>query len=155
MGEYWRDLRKLVGHIPILVCGASVIVENNKGEILLQLRKDNKCWAYPGGLVDVNEVVEEAAKRELTEETGIVAHSLELFGVFSGEELYHIYPNGDEVSIVDIVYICKNFSGKVKADNIESADAKFFPIDKLPENMSPAVIPAIKKYLDSKKETLL
>jgi len=150
MGEYWRDLRELVGHMPILVCGASVIVENSKGEILLQLRKDNNCWAYPGGLVDVNEVVEEAAKRELTEETGIVAHSLQLFGVFSGKELYHIYPNGDEVSIVDVVYVCKNFSGNIKADNIECADAKFFPIDKLPENMSPPVVSAISKYLDSR-----
>ena len=116
----------------------------------MQLRTDNNCWACPGGLVDVNEVVEEAAKRELTEETGIVAHSLELFGVFSGEEHYHVYPNGDEISVVDIVYICKDFSGKVKADNLESIDAKFFPIDNLPENMSPPVIPVIKKYLDNR-----
>jgi ADP-ribose pyrophosphatase YjhB (NUDIX family) len=151
MGEYWKKLRELAGHIPILVCGASVIVENSKGEILLQLRKDNNCWAYPGGVVDVKEVVEEAAKRELMEETGIVAHSLDLFGVFSGEEFYHVYPNGDEISIVDVVYICKNFSGKVKADITESVDAKFFPITKLPENISPHVLPAIKKYLDGRK----
>ena len=83
MNEYLKNLRKLVGHMPILVCGASVIVENEDGEILLQLRKDNKCWGYPGGSVDTNEVVEEAAKRELLEETGIEAISLELFGVFS------------------------------------------------------------------------
>ena len=42
---------------------------------------------YPGGSVNINEVVEEAAKRELLEETGIVANALELFGVFSGKEL--------------------------------------------------------------------
>lgn len=35
MLEYMRNLRKAAGHIPILVCGASVIVENDKGETLL------------------------------------------------------------------------------------------------------------------------
>ena len=43
MKKYLMNLRKQVGHMPILVCGASVIIENEDGEILLQLRKDNKC----------------------------------------------------------------------------------------------------------------
>ena len=47
MENYLKNLRKVIGHMPILVCGASVIVENIKGQILLQLRKDNKCWGYP------------------------------------------------------------------------------------------------------------
>ena len=37
------------------------------------------------------------SKRELFEETGLIAHDLELFGVFSGKDLHYIYPNGDEV----------------------------------------------------------
>jgi len=150
METYLKNLRQLVGHMPILVCGASVIVENKNGEILLQLRKDNNCWGYPGGLVDINEVVEEAAKRELFEETGIVANSLELFGVFSGKEMYHIYPHGDEISIVDICYLCKDYSGEPKGDLVESLDAKFFAIDELPEDISLPCIPALKKYLESK-----
>lgn len=44
MKEYLKNLRKIVGHMPILVCGASVIVENSTGEVLLQQRKDNNCW---------------------------------------------------------------------------------------------------------------
>lgn len=35
MTEYIKTLRKIVGHMPILQCGASVIVENEQGEILL------------------------------------------------------------------------------------------------------------------------
>ena len=150
MKEYLKNLRKLVGHMPILVCGASVIVVNDKDEILLQLRKDNNCWGYPGGSVDINEVVEEAAKRELLEETGIVANSLELFGVFSGEELYYVYPHGDEISNVDIVYICKDYNGEAKADLVESIDARFFAIDRLPDNISPPCVPALKKYQESR-----
>ena len=146
MKEYLKNLRKIVGHMPILVCGASVIVINEKGEILLQLRKDNNHWGYPGGSVDINEVVEDAAKRELFEETGIVANTLELFGVFSGKELYHIYPHGDEISNVDIVYICKDYSGEAKADMVESTDVKFFHIDELPDNISPPCVPALDRF---------
>ena len=151
LNEYLKNLRKLVEHMPILVCGASVIVENENGEILLQLRKDNNCWGYPGGMVDINEVVEEAAKRELFEETGITANSLELFGVFSGKELYHIFPHGDEISIVDIIYICKNYGGEAKGDGIESMDARFFSLDELPKNISPPCVPALKKYKESER----
>jgi len=150
MNEYLKNLRKLVGHMPILVCGASVIIENENGEILLQLRKDNGCWGYPGGIVDINEAVEEAAKRELFEETRIVANSLDLFGVFSGEEHYYIYPHGDEISIVDIIYICKDYSGKAKADYAENTDVRFFPINNLPKNISSPCVPALKKYAESR-----
>ena len=149
MKEYLKNLRKIVGHMPILVCGASVIVENSNGEVLLQLRKDNNCWGYPGGSVEINEVVEEAAKRELLEETGIVANSLELFGVFSGEELYYVYPHGDEISIIDIVYICKDYSGEAKPDFTESARVMFFPLDELPDNISPPCVPALMKYKEA------
>jgi len=145
--DYLKNLRTLVGHIPILVCGASVIVENNEGKILLILRSDNKCWGYPGGSVDINEVVEDAAKRELLEETGISANSLELFGVFSGKELYYIYPHGDEISNVDIVYICKDYSGTPRSDMVESDDVKFFSLSDLPKNISPPCVPALDKYI--------
>jgi len=151
MKEYLKNLRKLVGHMPILVCGASVIVVNEKGEVLLQLRSDNGCWGYAGGSVDINEVVEDAAKRELFEETGIVAHTLELFGVFSGPELYYVYPHGDEISNVDIVYICNDFSGEAKPDFTESTDARFFAIDNLPSNISPPCVPALEKYKEMRQ----
>ena len=152
MKEYLRKLRQVVGSMPILVCGASVIVENEKGEILLILRSDNKCWAYPGGAVDINEVVEVAAKRELFEETGITANILELFGVFSGKELYYIYPHGDEVSNVDVVYLCNDYTGEARADLTESDEAMFFSLESLPENISPPCVPALKKYRELKRK---
>jgi 8-oxo-dGTP pyrophosphatase MutT (NUDIX family) len=101
MADYIRNLRKLVGHIPLMQVGASVILVNELGEILLQKRADNGCWGYHGGSVDLDESVETAAVRELFEETGLTAISLELFGVFSGNGMNYVYPNGDIVSNVD------------------------------------------------------
>ena len=60
MSGYIMELRKLVGHRPLLQVGASVIVEDVQGRILLQQRSDNGCWGYAGGSVELDEVVEDA-----------------------------------------------------------------------------------------------
>jgi 8-oxo-dGTP pyrophosphatase MutT (NUDIX family) len=133
------DLRAIVGHRPLLQVGASVIVVDAENRVLLQLRSDNHCWGYAGGSVELDEVVEDAAKRELFEETGLIAESLELFGVFSGKDTHYIYPNGDEVSNVDIVYLCKAYEGQLTCQEGEVEDLRFFPADALPENLSPPI----------------
>ncbi len=149
MSDYILDLRKLVGHRPLLQVGASVIVENDEGNLLLQKRKDNHCWGYAGGSVELDEKVEDAAKRELFEETGLTANSMELFGIFSGDETHYIYPNGDEVSNVDIVYICKDFSGELKKQESEVEELKFFNRTHLPEEIFPPIKSALKKWIEN------
>lgn len=153
MSDYIMWLRSFVGHQPLLQCGAGVIVENDKGEILLIKRSDNGCWGYAGGSVELGEKVEDSACRELFEETGLVADELELFSVFSGEDTRYTYPNGDEVHNIDIVYICRKFHGELCLDITEAKDAAFFNIDSLPENISPPLIVPIKKYLEMRKIT--
>ena len=150
MSSYIMDLRKIVGHRPLLQVGASVIVEDKEGRILLQLRSDNHCWGYAGGSVELDEDVEEAAKRELFEETGLVAKELTLFGVFSGKDTHYVYPNGDEVSNVDIVYICKDYSGDLLCQEGEVDALKFFPIDQIPDNISKPIEKQLKQYIAAK-----
>jgi 8-oxo-dGTP pyrophosphatase MutT (NUDIX family) len=142
------DLRTVVGHRPLLQVGASVIVVDSENRILLQLRSDNHCWGYAGGSVELDEDVEEAAKRELLEETGLIAESLELFGVFSGKDLHYIYPNGDEVSNVDIVYVCKQYHGILKCQSGEVEELKFFHIDEIPENISKPISKALNRWIE-------
>lgn len=148
MSSYIMDLRSLVGHRPLLQVGASVIVLDSENRILLQLRSDNHCWGYAGGSVELDEDVEEAAKRELLEETGLIAESLELFGVFSGKDLHYIYPNGDEVSNVDIVYVCKQYHGILKCQSGEVEELKFFHIDEIPENISKPISKALNRWIE-------
>ena len=117
----------------------------------MQLRSDNHCWGYAGGSVELDEVVEEAAKRELFEETGLVANTLELFGIFSGKDTHYIYPNGDEVSNIDIVYLCKDYSGTLRCQEGEVEELKFFGVDEIPENISKPVVKVIEKWVESKR----
>ncbi|WMT39599.1 NUDIX domain-containing protein [Paenibacillus sp. D2_2] len=144
MKEYIREMRKLVGTRPIIMCGSSVIINNPDGEVLMLHRTDNDSWCFPGGAVELGEKVEETAAREVFEETGLIVDSLNLFGVFSGEELYYKYPNGDEVYNVDIVYTSDSYKGEEKL-NDEGKDIRFFRIDELPEKISPPVRPIVEE----------
>ena len=144
---YILDLRKYVGHRPLIQVGASVIVEDPQGRILLQLRADNHCWGTCGGSIEPDERVEDAARRELFEETGLTADALTLFGVFSGPELHYVYPNGDEVSNIDIVFLCRSFTGELKPQADEVEKLRFFAIDEIPENLSPPIRPVVEKWI--------
>ena len=47
---YIEDIRKLVGHRRLILCGSSVVIRNEKGELLLQERRHPAGrWAFPGG----------------------------------------------------------------------------------------------------------
>lgn len=151
MSDYILDLRKLVGHRPLLQTAGSVILEDAQGRVLLQRRADNGLWGYHGGSTELDEVVEETARRELREETGLQAQALELFGIFSGPEMHYVYPNGDEVSNVDIVYRCTAYSGTLRPQPGEVEELRFFAWNELPEDLSPMNIPALRLWREQKR----
>lgn len=119
---------------PLMMPAAGVLIFNEKNEVLLQQRTDNKKWGLPGGSMELGETFEETARREALEEVNLKVDKLEIFNVYSGEDLHYIYPNGHEVYIATCIYICKNsFTGEIKMDEEETLDAVFYPIDKLPQ----------------------
>ena len=132
MSNYVAELRKLVGSRPLILCAAGVIFIDGEGRILLQQRTDNGLWALPGGATEPSERLEETAAREAFEEVGLTCHSLELFNIFSGPEMYLRYPGGDEAHIVSAVYICRDYSGEITACPREVKQVAFFSQDKLP-----------------------
>ncbi len=135
MIDYIANIRKKIGHDRLLIAGTGVIIYKN-GKILLQNRRDTLYWGLHGGCVEIGETVEDAAKRELQEETGLIANTLELFNVFSGEDMLYTYPNGDEVYVVTVIYICQNFSGELLAETNETVALKWFDLDDIPKEIS-------------------
>ena len=132
---YIEDLRKIIGHRPVILVGIAVAVMNESGEILLQKRWDGS-WGMPGGLMELGETTEETGRREVLEETGLQVGEMELVSVFSGKEYFQKLPNGDEFYPITIVYFSKEIvSGVLKADGVESHEVEFFKPDKLPEKL--------------------
>lgn len=147
MSSYIADLRKIVGHRTLIQCAGSIIIENEKGEILLGRRTDNHMWGYAGGSIEIDEKIEECAKRELFEETGLIADEMTLFMINSGPEVHYVYPNGDEVSNVEIIYLCKKYHGTLKRQEEEIEELRFFAPKDVPDVISPPIRPVVEKYL--------
>jgi len=152
--DYIKYIREKVGHDRVILVGSGVFLyKDNK--LLLQRRKDNSRWAIHGGAVNIGENVEDAAKRELKEETGLIANKLELFGVFSGENMMYTYANGDEVYIIAVTYLCNDFSGELHPEADEVLELKWFDIDNLPKDISPIDIDAINAFVAVHSEVSL
>ena len=144
---YVRELRKIVGHRPLIIAGAAVLILDRENRLLLQRRKDNQKWGLIGGSMEVGESLEETAKREALEESGLTLSELNWFDLFSGKDLIYQLPHGDVVVNVTAVYTSNNYSGQLRTDDSEVDELNFFELNKLPINLSPPDRPVIKKFL--------
>lgn len=131
--SYIAELRKYVGQRPIINIGATIIVTNDKNELLLNLRSDTGTWGIIGGGMELGESLEETAARELWEEAGLKAERFELLDVLSGKELFFRYPNGDETYTVIVLYKAVGVSGVPRINDGESRRLEYFSVNALPE----------------------
>ena len=151
MGEYLKDLREKTNHMPLVLPHSVVLLFNDQGEVLLEERADDGYFDFPGGGIDIKESAEEAAIRELKEETGLVALELEFFKLYSGEITHYVYFNGDEIYGVDAVYICRKYEGKLTPQIEEVKSLKFYNLNQVPDKMSPRNKQIIEDLKNTKK----
>ena len=136
MDDYIKKVRKIIGHEPMLLPHAIVVVFDKDGKVLVETRADDGYLDFPGGTIDIGEEVETAAKRELFEETGIVADELKLFNIYSGEITKYQYFNEDIIYGIDIVYLCYKFHGELKAQPEEVSELRFMKLDDIKGKLS-------------------
>lgn len=69
--------------------------------------------------------------------------------VNSGPEVHYVYPNGDEVSNIEIIYVCRKYHGELKRQEEEIEELKFFNIVEVElDNISPPIRPVVKRFIE-------
>ncbi len=138
ISEYIKKIRAKIGKDLLLLPGVTAVVINERGEILLQLRRDTETWAPPSGGVEPGETAAESTIREVWEEAGIEALPEAVIAVLSGRNYCVTYPNGDQLATVTTVFRCRPRQETApRINDDESLDIRYFPPDCLPENMLP------------------
>ena len=78
-----KNLRQYLGHEPLMAIGVNAVVLNEANQVLLQRRTDDGTWGLPGGILELEESVLDAVKRETKEETGLEVEIIRFTGLYS------------------------------------------------------------------------
>lgn len=118
-----------------------VAIRNEKGEYLLQLRKNtsfmNGYWDFAaGGHVEKGEGLQECAVREAKEETGLVLQTeeLKLIRILQYDVADSAYP------YIDFMFLCDKFAGELSTNEPDQvSELRWFKPGEFPEKCTAAV----------------
>jgi len=107
---------------PLIGVGA-IIVED--GRVLLVKRGHPPLagkWSIPGGVLELGELLREAAVREASEETGLAVEAGEILGIFD-----RLIRTGDRVQYhyVLIDFLCRRIGGELRPGS-DADDVRWF-----------------------------
>lgn len=135
-----------------IINGVGVVVVDS-GRVLLGLRNSGAWsgyWSLPGGKLDPLESVDDGARRELLEETGLRAEGdVELFSVSAEIDVqreFHCITFGAKVHSVA--------GPVVNTEPHKFAEWRWFPLSELPEPMFRPTESVLKAYCDRSGVTL-
>ncbi|MDP4163489.1 MAG: NUDIX hydrolase [Bacillota bacterium] len=140
MGE-----QKKRGNVWLAVAG---LVKSDDGKWLVVKKKYGGLkgkWSLPAGFVEEGETADEAAIREVKEETGLMCHVIGLVGLRTG--VIH-----DEISDNMLVFLLEKIEGTLEHQENELYEAKFIDPEELLNDKDASIL---LHLLIGKKSTLL
>lgn len=112
-------------NFPVHIVAVGGIVKRENGDILL-VKSERRGWEFPGGQVEVGESLPEALKREIFEESGIVAEVKDIIGMYSNTASRKGWNGVDKIpTIVNIDFRCSYISGELRLSD-ETIDFGWF-----------------------------
>jgi ADP-ribose pyrophosphatase YjhB (NUDIX family) len=107
-----------------MVVGASAVVTDDEGRILLQRRTDNDLWALPGGGVEMNDSLPGTAVREVKEETGLEVEITGLVGTYTDPRHIIAYSDGEVRRQFNVCFTARVIGGTLEISD-ESTELRF------------------------------
>jgi ADP-ribose pyrophosphatase YjhB (NUDIX family) len=123
---------------PTLI-GVRALIVRDGAVLLIRHRSGKQPWALPGGGVERNERLAEAARREAREEAGVPIRIERLLGVY---ERF-----GDGVSNYVAVFVCTALGEPRPPRSLEIAEARFFALAHLPAGADAGTRRRVAEYL--------
>ena len=123
--DHWLETKQLQVHF---VSAAGVVY---KGDKVLLIRTARRGWEYPGGIVEQGEAILDALKREILEESGIIAEPECMTGLCQNlvkRDGYGPLEGMILPTTAIFVFRCKYIGGKPTASD-ESLEAGWFTPD--------------------------
>lgn len=129
--DFIRTIRATAGHQLLWLPGATAVVFDDEGRVLLGRRSDTGKWSLIGGIPDPGEQPAACAVREVFEETAVrcVVERVVLVQALAPIT----YENGDTCQYMDITFRCRAVGGEARVNDDESLDVDWFDVDALPE----------------------
>lgn len=106
--------------------------------ILLVRETIDGRWSLPGGWADVGLSPREVVEKEVREESGLQVEAVRLLALF--DKKCHPHPP-DLFYIYKIFFLCEERGGEL-GTSLETSDAAFFALDKLPDLSLPRTLPS-------------
>ncbi len=129
---------------------SQVLITDDQQRVLLCWRGNERTWGLPGGCVEPGDSTEQTLGTQVLYQTGLMVREATLSGVFSGPELVHEYPGGDQVYYVCVVYRATDVVAQEWAGE-RSPNLCYFSLEDLPIDLDPSSRPVLKKF----EETLV
>ncbi|ACM31463.1 MULTISPECIES: NUDIX domain-containing protein [Rhizobium/Agrobacterium group] len=130
--DYITRLRAKIGHQLLLLPAVAAVIRDDEGRILFQEKASGEGWSLPAGGIEPGESPEEAIRREVLEETGLMVQDTELLGVFGGKNYRYTYSNGDEVEYTVVLFECTASGEAGTGHDPETRRLKFLSRDEMP-----------------------
>ena len=144
--DYISSIRAKLGRQKIILNCAGAIIETD-GKILFQRRSDNGKWGLIGGLLELDETYEEAAVREVREETGLEVRLDSFLGIYHNYNM--IWSNGDAAHVIGAYFKASVIGGELRKD-AESLELEYFSRDEMPELFAEDHRAVVNDYLEGR-----